>query len=645
MLFPQPCPILNRVNSTQFCQHCGAPLYGDTCPQCGTAGPPVANQPRRDTFAVKLIVGIAVALVLELAFVGLFLHGYLGKLNHARYAKAMVPHHEGPVAPLDQLKGSGRIYLVQMGPHSGTYSLDHFADWLKSKYHLEVEVLPPTGLDQSAWDTSRNQYVAELLYEQLKREHPDLAKDPQAYLIGFTDADMYSVQYSWDSSFTQRDHHRAAVISAARMGDTPAERRGLSDQVANEHLQQRLQRILLKDVAIQYWQLPLNNDPSSLLHQTLDPEIPTEDIYASDLEPDQTKWGRFEGEPCIFLNYSMKEGIAPAPGRLIRGCTHLDNVTPDESRETFEIDLRLGLLIDRHFDFCLPDTVPIQFERVTRDGWTGPMGFGISGTHNYDNFLQSKDMVLIELVKADGGRIGLKRTPNLPLPLSRLTYIDTDFSGRMYGLRWYSSPFEHFDLRKFNGEVQTYLPCGDGVICYQIGYRNADGQELTFQRNAQRRLLRLTSPGKQWISLSYGPANTIAEIVDSRGQKVSYQYDQRNRLISVTYPSGEIYSYEYDGQQHLLTFSVAPNAKGTPRVILRNTYENGRVATQTLADGSVYKYRYEPAQGAIQKAYVSTPDGRIFHLRLYENSSTIWERSAPQKLPKPMQTAASATTR
>jgi YD repeat-containing protein len=429
------------------------------------------------------------------------------------------------------------------------------------------------------------------------------------------------------------------------MQDTPVERRGLSDQVANQHLQQRLQRILLKDVAVQYWQLPLNNDPSSLLHQTLDPELPTEDIYASDLEPDQTRWGRFEGEPCIFLNYSTKEGITPAPGRLIRGCTDFDDATPDESQETFELDLRLGLLIDRHFDFYLPDTVPIQFERVTRDGWTGPMGFGMSCTNNYDDFLQSKDMVLIELIKADGGRFGLKRTPNMPLPLSRLTYVDTDFSGKMYGLRWYSSPFEHFDLRKFNGEVQTSLPCGEGVICYQIGYRSADGQELTFQRDAQRRLLRLTSPGKQWISLSHGPANTIAEILDSRGRKVSYQYDQRNRLISVTYPSGEVHSYEYDDQQHLLTFSVAPDAKSTPRVILRNTYENGRVATQTLADGSVYKYRYEPAQGTIQTAYVSTPDGKIFHLRLYENSSTIWERSAPEKLPKPTHTAQSGTTR
>lgn len=628
-----------RVNPTQFCLRCGAPLYGDTCSHCGGVSTQVGNKARRDNFAVWLVCGIVIALVLELAVSGALIRRYFGRRTLTNLVPPVVLRHDGPVAPLDQLKGSGRIYLVQMGPHNAPYSVDQLADWLKSKYHLDVAVLPPTGLDQSAWDASRNQYVAELVYAQLKREHSDLAANPHAYLYGFIDADMYSVHYAWKFSHTQRDHKRAAVVSAARMQDTARERRGVSEAAASEHLQQRLRRLLLKDVAIQYWQLPQNNDPSSLLHQTLNPDLPTEDIYASDLDPENTPAGRPEGEPLIFLHYSAKDGIAPAPGPLIRGCTECDDATPDPSQETFEIDLRLGLLIDRHFDFYLPDTVPIEFERVTRDGWVGPMGFGISGTNNYDNFLQSKDMVLIELIKPDGGRMGLQRTPNMPLPLSQLRYVDTDYSGKMYELRWYSSPFEHFDLRKFNGEVQTYLPCGNGVICYQIGYRNADGQSLTFQRDGQRRLMRVTSPGNQWISLTYGPANTISEITDSHNRTVKYGYDDRKRLISVTYPSGEIYSYQYDDGQHLLTFSVAPDAKTAARTILRNTYEHGRLATQTLAGGSVYKYRYEESDGAIRMAYVSAPDGSVFEVRITEDGSTIWRRSAPTRPGKPALTA------
>jgi YD repeat-containing protein len=645
LLFIAVVPMLKRVDLAQFCLRCGASLYGDTCPQCGTVARQVPNKARRDNFAVWLIAGIVVAVVLELAVSAMLIHRYLGKRDLANLAAPVFLHHKGPVAPLDQLKGSGRIYLVQMGPHNAPYSVDQLADWLKTKYHLDVAVLPPTGVDASAWDPSRKQYVAELLYRQLKWEHPDLAADPHAYLYGFIDADMYSVNYFWEFTHTQRDHKRAAVVSAARMQDTPSERRGVSDAVASEHLQQRLRRLLLKDVAVQYWQLPQNNDPTSLLHRTVNPDLPTEDIYASDLDPEHASTGRPEGEPCIFLRYSSKDGIAPVAGPLIRSCTDFDDSTPDQSQETFELDLRLGLLMDRHFDFYLPDTVPIEFERVTRDGWVGPMGFGISGTNNYDSFLQSKDMVLIELIKPDGGRMGLKRTPNFPLPLSQLRYVDTDYSGKMYELRWYSTPFGHFDLRKFNGEVQTYLPCQGSVICYQIGYRNADGQELTFQRDEQRRLLRLTSPAKEWISLTYGPANTIAEISDSHNRTVRYGYDDRKRLISVTYPSGAIYSYQYDDGQHLLTFSVAPDAETPARTILRNTYENGRLATQTLADGSVYKYSYEESRGTIRMAYVSTPDGSVFQVRLLEDGSTIWERGTPSRQPKPAMTADSSSTR
>ena len=639
--------MLISVDSVQFCVRCGAPLTTSVCPNCGMYAEPWQRetlQPSKNRWLI--VLAVVAGIIFQILIPGSVVARYLMQRSRrvAALQQRMFPTHQGPVAPLDQLKGSGRIYLVQMGPHTASYSLDEFAAWLKSKYKLEVQVLPPKGLDKSAWDASRNQYVAESLYAQLKREHPELAADPKAYLYGFTDADMYSVNYFWEFTFTQRDHHRAAMISSARMQDTAVERRGENDQAADQHLQQRLRRILLKDVAIQYWQLALNNDPSSLLHQTLEPDLPTEEIYASDLDPEHTWYGRFEGEPCVFLNYSAKDGIAPAPGLLIRSCTDLDDATPDESQERFELDLRLGLLMDRHFDFYLPDTVPIQFERVTRDGWVGPMGFGMSGTNNYDRFLQSNDMVVIQVIKADGGRCHFKRTPNIPLPLSQLRYIDTDYSGKKFELRWYSSPFEHFELKKFNGEVQTYLPCEGKVICYEIGYRNADGQELTFQRDAQRRLTRLTSPGKQWISLSYGPANTITEIQDSRGRTVTYDYDGRKRLVRVTYPSGEVHSYEYDDQQHLLTFSVARDAKGPARVILRNTYDDGgRVAMQTLADGAVYKYTYDVVKGSVRSAVMNTPDGKTYHVKMYEDSSTVWERSGPEKPSKPTLTAHAGT--
>jgi YD repeat-containing protein len=536
-----------------------------------------------------------------------------------------VPHESAVVRP-DQLTGSGRIYLVQMGPHTAAYAIADFAQWLRSKYGLHVEILPETTIVPSAWDNSRGQYIAELLYDQIKREHPNLAEDPEAYLIGFTDADMYAVQYDWRFSYSQRDMKRAAVISSARLRDTFWERIGIPDETANAHLQARLRRFLLKDIAVLYWHLPLNNDPTSLLHQTLYPDLPLEDIYETDLGPDRTAWGRYEGEPCIFFVYSKKEGLHPLKKPLIGTCADVVEDLHDETQEVFEVDLRLGMLIDRHTDFYLPGKVPIQLERATRDGWSSGMGFGLSGNHNYDTFLASADMRQISVVHSDGGRTTLRRTPGwLPI-LPLVKYVDED-SGKFFQMNWRTTPFEHFELRRFDGEIKRFLPCnGSTVYCYLVGYRSAQGDELVFERDQSRKLKQVTM-SKNWVQLHYGPENRIAEIVDSRGRKVEYSYDKRGRLEQVTYPSGEAFHYEYDDTQHLLTFSVAPDGISTPRVLLRNEYEQGKIVKQTFANGEVYEYSYTPVDSVpVHAASVRTPDDRVFDLSIDESDSAIRER-------------------
>jgi len=288
-------------------------------------------------------------------------------LAHRRQGELAALFHVGPVANRAELKGTGRIYLVPLTGHTAAQGLEYFAEWLRAKYDLDVQVLPALTVDGAAWDSGRRQWVAELLYAQMKREHADLAADPNAYLIGFTDESMYSVNNGWKFSFTQRDMKRAAVISAHEMEDGWLERTWNAG-VAREHLETRLRRILLKDVAILYWHLPLNHDPTSLLHDTLDPDIPAEDIFESDLDPEHGRWGRSQSEPCVFFSYTAAEGVRPLPGELIRGCADKDLPQHEEGRELFELDLRLGLLVDKHTDFELPGEVPIEFQRATQQG-------------------------------------------------------------------------------------------------------------------------------------------------------------------------------------------------------------------------------------------------------------------------------------
>jgi YD repeat-containing protein len=625
-----------------ICPRCGQPVVENRCPGCGSIYPPGYFGETKKSSALRyLIIGLVAYLAVGAWLLVMAGHRMMERAKHAAAnpVQPLYPRHDGPVAGPNELNGSGTIYLIQMGDHKAPYSLDDFALWLRTKYKVDVRVLPAAAVDKSAWDAARGQYVAEALYEQMKRDHAELAADPNAYLIGFTDADMYSDHLLWKSSFTQRDMERAAIISAEGMQDSErwrydpdASRDQKTDaKRAEQHFQARLRRILLKDVAILYWHLPVNEDRSSLLHDTLDPDLPSEDIYESDLDPARSAAGQVLDEPCIYFEYSAKQGMRPKAGPLIRRCADVEDPDEYEGVERFELDLRLGLLMDKRTDFFLPDTIPIAFQRVTRDGWKGNNPFGISGTVNYDEYLSSADNITISLVQADSSRIDLVREPRWLSNLSLVKYVDTGNSG-FYEMRWRPTPFEHYDLKRFDGTVKTYLPCmSPTVFCYLTGYRNAQGQELKFERGDGRRLMRLTSPNQSWIRIQYEGDGRIAEATDSRGRTVHYGYDGQNRLTSVSYSTGEVCRYEYDGTQHLLAFSEAPNAKTAPRVLMRNEYANGLLVRQTMADGGVYSYTYDSTEATtIRSATVKSADGRIFHLDIAYASSTVHEEGPPR---------------
>jgi YD repeat-containing protein len=112
---------------------------------------------------------------------------------------------------------------------------------------------------------------------------------------------------------------------------------------------------------------------------------------------------------------------------------------------------------------------------------------------------------------------------------------------------------------------------------------------------------------------------------------VRYGYDERNRLVSVVYPSGQVFHYEYDSAQHMLTFSVAANAAATPRVLLRNEYENGLLTKQTLAEIGTYTYTNDSANlNDIRKAIVDSPNGKIFTIDIGYGYSRV--RSRPEQI-------------
>lgn len=629
---------------------------------CGAAAPlprtagtttaaPAPSLPARTPYSRGGLPGVAKTVIVAVALVVAGIAAIFVSVVFAWFFVPRVPLqylrppiyevNAGPVARPDELKGKGRIYLVQMGEHRDPYSMDDFAKWLHAKYALDVQVLPAMEIDSSAWDEKRHKYVAELLEAQLKQNHPDLAQDEDAYLIGFTDRIMYSTEEMWDSTFTQRDRLRAAIISSDGMKDTPVQLQYFGSEGAVDRFQARLKRILLKDVAVLYWHLPVNDDPTSLLHNTLDPDLPTEEIYESDAHPASTEHGERIEEPCLFFTYSSKDGLQPQPGPAIRGCGDVQDPMQNESTEVFEIALRFGLLIDKRTDSYLPGMIPIEFQRVTRFGERGRDPFGVSGWDNYDEFLGSADNIHIFIEHADGARDNLTRVPEwMPFQgLAKFVGGDTAWASSpgfravwpkrvwQYQMAWHALPFEHYDVQQFNGGVATYLPCDTpDVNCSLVGYRDSQGRELKIERDSNRHLSRITSPNGRWVGVASAPDGRILAIDDSDGRTVLYTYDAANRLVAVTYPSGENLHYCYDDAGHLLSFSVAADSGSEPRLVLTNGYEEGLLTKQTLSNGDVYTYAYDSSNPkTIHHATVKTPDGATYSIDVSEDLSVVHE--------------------
>lgn len=653
----------------ELCPRCGSLTSNGVCPHCATIANPAQKAARKtDASGVYKVLILAAA---EILFVVLGLVVHLHFRSHRpvrplnarlwQQAPRQYPLHKGPVAKIGELKGKGRIYLIQIGPHHDPYNLQSFADWLHTKYSLDVRVLPPMPLNSADWNASRRQYAAELVYNRLEEEHPNLIADPNAYLIGFTDADIYPVYHDWPSTFAERDvPNRTAIISSEGLQDfVPLVKKADANLVASQ-LQAKLRRILLKYVAILYWHLPVNDDPTSVLHQPLDPSIPAEDIFASDLDPARTAWGQSVGFPCLFFLYSPSKSIQPLAGPVIHSCADVQGPLPSTSTELFIVDLREGSISSEHTEFDIPGPLPLQFQRSIGQQWKCPVSFGISGSNNYDDFLWSQDHLHNIDVARTGWGIGslVRVKAGFFSSLARDKWVDTYYSGRAYELRWSAGPHEHFDLTRFDGLVESFLPCDNRALCLENGLRNAQGQQILFERDNLRRLTRLTSPGRGWISLTYaGPAKNIIEITDNQGHTIRYGYDTHVQLTSVTYPSGEVLTYTYDDAQHLLTFSAAPNARTAPRLLMSNTYNHGRLISQTFAGDRTYTYTYNPPDANTPRTVVVNAPDSIYDISVGNDRAIVRERmnqpgpvgktasvKTPVRLPHPASKLPSAKT-
>ncbi|HEU4501766.1 MAG TPA: M48 family metallopeptidase [Nitrospira sp.] len=170
--------------------------------------------------------------------------------------------------------GSRTLYLVPIGEFP-LATLSRLSAHYAHAWHVPITTVRPLPLDESLWDRTRDQLVAERIVGKMKRQYADLLAQSDTILIGLTAHDMYRQQSSVRYSFSHREDRRYAVVSSARMHPRtlplhlPHGSLFSLDQRDEDLAQCRLTKMVGKNVGMLYYHLAMNDDPTSLLYNNI----------------------------------------------------------------------------------------------------------------------------------------------------------------------------------------------------------------------------------------------------------------------------------------------------------------------------------------------------------------------------------------
>jgi YD repeat-containing protein len=446
-----------------------------------------------------------------------------------------------PGANMADLVPRGALYLVHLGDPT-TIDLQTLRAHYAQTLGLEVTVLPPLALDPADFDSRRRQYVAERVIASMHRSVPEIASDPQAIVIGVMEQDMYIAKYNWNFAFTLRADQRVAVVSSARM---QASDNGLDDP---DLLISRVRKMVTKNIGLMVYGLPLSNDATSVLYRNVGG---VEDLDAMHEQ--------FEGAGATSIPTASVD--ASYPCFVVSPLIDWDRQTPFDARvarcvpglrtdrqfDELEVDLRQGALVTRHSDFFRPDTMPIVLTRAYHSLDNISRAFGIGGNHPYDILPVGSrhPYTYIDLVMPDGGLIHYDRISK------GFGYADAVYEHHA-GTPFFGSRFswngDGWDLRFPDGNLVVFPENYSGTRSNQgapFEMHDGAGHRIVFQRDHDRKLMRLISPSGHFLRFEYDAGYRIRQGTDDQGREVRYEYDGDGRL-ALTTDGGREARFHYD---------------------------------------------------------------------------------------------------
>src|SRR5262249_44551485 len=314
-----------------------------------------------------------------------------------------------------------------------------------------------------------------------------------------------------------------------------------------------------------------------------------------DLHPEESANGRRGNDsPCLSFTYSYKTHRAKLDLPMLSDCYYSNPAHASE--EVFETNLEDGNVTQRSLDLELHSIPKIEFKRGYNPAYGKPIDFGLGwgANHSYNTRLSFDGLAAlpyVRIVREDGTGSFLMRLDKRRGFSPDAIYESNDEEAYGARLSWHAGQYR---MQYRDGASATFLPCDNpSTRCYWIGYTDAKGNTLRFDRDASQELHRLVSSDSQEISFQYDDRHRIVNAEASNAKQVSYAYDDAGCLARVQRADGQVAFYEYDSGHRMTSFSVARRRGAAPKNVLSNQYDaKGRLVRQTIAGVGVFKMEY-----------------------------------------------------
>jgi YD repeat-containing protein len=496
--------------------------------------------------------------------------------------------YEPALAEVSTLRGNGRIFVIPIGSDPSIVSSE-LIDQYRMKYGFEITLLAPLAAPDWAKHPFRNQFIAQELIEAMKIAYPEHAGQPDDYMIGVTNEEMYIAGLVWETALNYRAGGRFVMISTSRLGTELREGTTSADVI-----QQRLRKLLTKNIGLVYYRMDQSGNPYSVLFsqgpEVLSLDRMIEDYSESDADS-QSDLFSLGPAPCIAIHHHEVAGFVPAEP-YFTGC---GKAREQLNLEELLIDLRYGLFTDRYTEFHFEDSIPLLFSRVVRNLDLRQRAFGIGGSHTLNIFPVGDvfPSTWMDLVLEDGARINLHRT-NLGFGYWDVVFRErqfggTEFDGARVTWNWPGWKLERQDGLRYLFPP-AYAPPPETAAL--IGIEHRDGSRLALQREPNGELTVARSPNGTELRWEYDDLHRVTRVTSSTGKQVDYTYDPAGFLSKA---SSQGYVTEYLRERRNMTVR-----KDGVNVFQLQFDASDRIIGLRLLDGRSYRFEYEwsPVEGS-----------------------------------------------